>query len=131
MRTIMNRHDNDTIRIRGARTHNLKNIDLDIPRHKLVVITGLSGSGKSTLAVELERRLIAQGRPAYILDGDNLRHGLNGDLGFCAADREENDLSVREGFRLLSAYQSQSGHKFWVITEADRSVTTILLPDEY
>lgn len=38
--------DNDTIRIRGARTHNLKNVDLDIPRHKLVVVTGLSGSGK-------------------------------------------------------------------------------------
>lgn len=59
------------------------------------------------------------------------RH-CRGDWGeVCVADREENDLSVREGFRLLSAYQSQSGHKFWVITEADRSVTTILLPDEY
>ena len=40
----------DTIRIRGARTHNLKNIDLDLPRDKLIVITGLSGSGKSSLA---------------------------------------------------------------------------------
>ena len=44
--------DNDTIRIRGARTHNLKNVDLDIPRHKLVVVTGLSGSGKSSLAFD-------------------------------------------------------------------------------
>ena len=42
----------DTIRIRGARTHNLKNVDLDIPRHKLVVVTGLSGSGKSSLAFD-------------------------------------------------------------------------------
>ena len=44
--------DNDTIRIRGARTHNLKNVDLNIPRHKLVVVTGLSGSGKSSLAFD-------------------------------------------------------------------------------
>jgi len=59
------------------------------------------------------------------------RH-CRGDWGeVCAADREENDLSVREGFRLLSAYQSKSGQKFWVITEADRSVTTVLLPAEY
>ena len=42
----------DTIRIRGARTHNLKNIDLDLPREKLIVITGLSGSGKSSLAFD-------------------------------------------------------------------------------
>jgi bifunctional enzyme CysN/CysC len=53
-------------------------------------LTGLSGSGKSTVAVELERRLVASGRPAYLLDGDNLRHGLNADLGFGAADRTEN-----------------------------------------
>ena len=53
-------------------------------------MTGLSGSGKSSLAIELERRLIASGRPAYILDGDNLRHGLNADLGFSALDRQEN-----------------------------------------
>jgi len=53
-------------------------------------LTGLSGSGKSTVAVELERRLVASGRPAYLLDGDNLRHGLNADLGFSAADRSEN-----------------------------------------
>ena len=53
-------------------------------------MTGLSGSGKSTLAIELERRLVAAGRPAYILDGDNLRHGLNADLGFSDSDRHEN-----------------------------------------
>ncbi|MFT3716063.1 MAG: adenylyl-sulfate kinase [Gordonia sp. (in: high G+C Gram-positive bacteria)] len=53
-------------------------------------MTGLSGSGKSSLAVELERRLIAEGRPAYLLDGDNLRHGLNSDLGFSDDDRREN-----------------------------------------
>ncbi|WP_419763326.1 adenylyl-sulfate kinase [Dietzia kunjamensis] len=53
-------------------------------------LTGLSGSGKSTIASEVERLLIESGHPAYILDGDNLRHGLNADLGFSAADRAEN-----------------------------------------
>ncbi|SFK79502.1 bifunctional enzyme CysN/CysC [Amycolatopsis sacchari] len=55
-----------------------------------VWLTGLSASGKSTVAAELERLLVAAGRPAYRLDGDNLRHGLNADLGFGAADRAEN-----------------------------------------
>ncbi|GAA3850230.1 adenylyl-sulfate kinase [Saccharothrix violaceirubra] len=55
-----------------------------------VWLTGLSGSGKSTVAAELERRLVASGRPAYLLDGDNLRHDLNADLGFAADDRAEN-----------------------------------------
>ena len=53
-------------------------------------MTGLSGSGKSTLAVALEAELVGRGRVAYLLDGDNLRHGLNGDLGFGADDRAEN-----------------------------------------
>jgi hypothetical protein len=47
------------------------------------------------------------------------------------ADWERNDQSVEEGFRLLSVYRSRSGVRFWVITEADRSVTTVLLPEEY
>ncbi len=64
--------------------------------------TGLSGSGKSTVAVEVERALIAAGRPAYVLDGDNLRHGLNGDLGFSAADRSENVRRVGEVARLFT-----------------------------
>ena len=53
----------DTIHVRGARTHNLKNIDLDIPRDKLVVITGLSGSGKSSLAFDT---LYAEGQRRYV-----------------------------------------------------------------
>lgn len=61
-----------------------------------VWLTGLSGSGKSTLAVELERRLIAAGRNAYRLDGDNLRTGLNGDLGFGRQAREENCRRIAE-----------------------------------
>ncbi|MBU3063998.1 adenylyl-sulfate kinase [Nocardia sp. NEAU-G5] len=61
-----------------------------------VWLTGLSGSGKSTIAVELERQLVAAGRPAYLLDGDNLRHGLNADLGFSDDDRRENIRRVAE-----------------------------------
>jgi adenylylsulfate kinase len=59
-------------------------------RGTLVWLTGLSGSGKSTLARALEARLCGEGRLAYVLDGDNLRHGLNADLGFSEEDRREN-----------------------------------------
>jgi hypothetical protein len=60
-----------------------------------------------------------------------IRH-MNGDWGeVCPEDWAENDLSVREGYRLLSAYTLKTDVKIWIITEADRSVTTILLPEEY
>ena len=64
--------------------------------------TGLSGSGKSTVAAACERLLIASGKPAYLLDGDNLRYGLNKDLGFSAEDRHENVRRVSEVARLFS-----------------------------
>ena len=64
--------------------------------------TGLSGSGKSTVAVEVERLLVESGRHAYLLDGDNLRQGLNGDLGFSAEDRAENVRRVGEVARLFA-----------------------------
>lgn len=64
--------------------------------------TGLSGSGKSTVAVEVEKQLIAAGRPAYLLDGDNLRFGLNVDLGFSAEDRDENVRRVAHVARLFA-----------------------------
>ena len=67
-----------------------------------VWLTGLSGAGKSTVAVELERRLVAAGRPAFMLDGDNSRHGLSSDLGFSAADRAENVRRVGEVARLFA-----------------------------
>lgn len=66
-----------------------------------VWFTGLSGSGKSTVAVEVERRLSEAGRLCYRLDGDNLRHGLNGDLGFSEEDRAENIRRTGEVCRLL------------------------------
>ena len=59
------------------------------------------------------------------------RHGA-GDWGALDdADRRENELSLHAGFRLLSAYRTRTGDTVWLITEADRSVTTLLLPDEY
>jgi bifunctional enzyme CysN/CysC len=65
-------------------------------------LTGLSGSGKSTVAVEVERLLLAAGTPTYLLDGDNLRFGLNADLGFDRASREENVRRVGEVARLFA-----------------------------
>lgn len=59
-------------------------------------------------------------------------HHVRGDWGeVCKDDFEENELSLREGFRLMSVYHTTKGTKVWVITEADRSVTTLLLPEEY
>lgn len=63
--------------------------------------TGLSGAGKSALSGELSRRLHWQGRLNYVLDGDRLRHGLNGDLGFSAADRRENVRRIAQAAALL------------------------------
>jgi adenylylsulfate kinase len=64
--------------------------------------TGLSGSGKSTTAFTLEHALVQAGRLAYVLDGDNIRHGLNKNLGFSAADREENIRRIGEVARLFA-----------------------------
>jgi bifunctional enzyme CysN/CysC len=61
-----------------------------VVRGRTVWLTGLSGAGKSSVAMLVERKLIEKGIPAYVLDGDNLRHGLNADLGFSMADRAEN-----------------------------------------
>lgn len=72
--------------------------------HRPLVLwmTGLSGSGKSTLAAALERRLFEEGMSVMVLDGDNLRTGLNSDLGFAASDRAENIRRVAEVARLFA-----------------------------
>lgn len=64
--------------------------------------TGLSGSGKSTIAFSLEHALVEMGRLAYVLDGDNIRHGMNKNLGFSAADREENIRRIGEVSKLFA-----------------------------
>jgi bifunctional enzyme CysN/CysC len=71
----------------------------------IIWMTGLSGSGKSTLALELQQQLFAKGYQVYVLDGDNIRFGLNRDLGFTAADRSENIRRVGE----VAALFAQSG----------------------
>jgi bifunctional enzyme CysN/CysC len=71
-------------------------------RGATVWLTGLPASGKSTIAEELERRLVAAGRPAYLLDGENVRHGLSGDLGFSPADRHEHVRRVASVARMLA-----------------------------
>lgn len=65
-------------------------------------MTGLSGAGKSTLAFALERRLIQQGHASFVLDGDNIRHGLNRDLGFSPEARAENIRRIAEVAKLMN-----------------------------
>jgi bifunctional enzyme CysN/CysC len=94
------------------RAHNVHWQALDVDRRAratqkdqkpcVLWFTGLSGAGKSTIANLLERRLLALGRHTYLLDGDNVRHGLNKDLGFTEADRVENIRRVAEVARLMA-----------------------------
>ena len=71
-------------------------------RGVLVWLTGLPSSGKSTIAFTAEHALVAQGRLAYVLDGDNIRHGLNKNLGFSADDRAENIRRIGEVAKLFA-----------------------------
>lgn len=75
---------------------------LKVQHSAVLWFTGLSGSGKSTIANILEKKLVSMGRHTYLLDGDNVRHGLNKDLGFTDADRVENIRRVAEVARLMS-----------------------------
>lgn len=74
-----------------------------LKKQKPVVLwfTGLSGSGKSTVANAVESKLLSLGKHSYLLDGDNIRHGLNKDLGFCDADRIENIRRIGEVAKLF------------------------------
>ena len=114
---LIDRQTNETvgaglIRFALRRAANIQWQALDITRaeragqkrQKPLVLwfTGLSGAGKSTIANLVDRRLFAEGRHAYLLDGDNVRHGLNRDLGFTDADRVENIRRVTEVARLMA-----------------------------
>ena len=68
----------------------------------LIWLTGLPSSGKSTIAFTVEHALIERGRMAYVLDGDNIRHGLNKNLGFSAEDRAENIRRIGEVGKLFA-----------------------------
>ncbi|MFL6680098.1 MAG: sulfate adenylyltransferase subunit CysN [Burkholderiaceae bacterium] len=113
---LINRMTNNTV---GAgminfalrRAHNLRMQHVDVDkalrsqlknqRPAVLWFTGLSGAGKSTIANLVEKKLAATGRHTYLLDGDNVRHGLNKDLGFTEADRVENIRRVAEVARLM------------------------------
>jgi len=71
-------------------------------RGATIWLTGLSGSGKSTIAVAAEKQLVERGHLAYVLDGDNVRHGLNSNLGFSPEDRTENIRRIAEVAKLFT-----------------------------
>jgi adenylylsulfate kinase len=93
-----------------------------------VWLTGLSGSGKSTLAVAAERALVSRGRLAYVLDGDNIRHGLNKNLGFGPVDRTENIRRIGEVARLFSDAGLIVFTSFISPYRADRDAVRALMP---
>ena len=98
--------------------------------HKAAVLwfTGLSGSGKSTVARRLEQRLFQLGCRTFFLDGDNLRHGLNGDLGFSPEDRKENIRRVAEVAKLAFEHGNLVLASFISPYQADRDFARSLLP---
>ena len=101
-------------------------------RPALIWLTGLSGSGKSTIAQHLDAELFKAGIHSYVLDGDNIRHGLNADLGFSASDRRENirrigevaSLFVDAGLIVITAFISPFRH------DRDR-IRNLLAPGEF
>jgi bifunctional enzyme CysN/CysC len=101
-------------------------------RSAVVWLTGLSGAGKSTLADLLERRLHARGVRTYLLDGDNVRHGLNKDLGFAPEDRAENIRRVAEVAKLMVDAGVVVITAFISPFRAERRLARALLePDEF
>jgi bifunctional enzyme CysN/CysC len=114
---LIDRLSNETVgagvlRFALRRAHNVRWQALDVDRAareaakgqtaRVLWFTGLSGAGKSTVANLVERALHAEGRHTYLIDGDNLRHGLNRDLGFSAADRVENIRRAAEVAHLMA-----------------------------
>jgi adenylylsulfate kinase len=100
-------------------------------RGATVWLTGLSGSGKSTIAVDLEKALLARGVRAYILDGDNVRHGLNKNLGFSPADRTENIRRIGEVAKLFTDAGLVAITAFISPYRADRDQVRTLMPEDF
>ena len=97
-----------------------------------VWLTGLSGSGKSTIAVGAERELVRRGRLAYVLDGDNVRHGLNKNLGFSPTDRTENIRRIGEVAKLFADAGVIAMTSFISPYRSDRdAVRALLAPGDF
>jgi len=94
----------------------------------VVWFTGLSGSGKSTIAHAIEERLFERGHLSFVLDGDNIRHGLNKDLGFSPEDREENIRRIGEVAKLFAQAGLITMTAFISPYRADRQKARELLP---
>ncbi|RQR71224.1 MULTISPECIES: sulfate adenylyltransferase subunit CysN [unclassified Burkholderia] len=144
---VIDRFTNDTV---GAgmlhfalrRAHNVHWQAVDVDRDaravqkaqtpRIVWLTGLSGAGKSTIANLVERRLHALGKHTYLLDGDNVRHGLNRDLGFTEADRVENIRRMAEVARLMLDAGLITLVSFISPFRAERDMARALVrPDEF
>ncbi|RTE08148.1 adenylyl-sulfate kinase [Paenibacillus whitsoniae] len=114
--------------------HNAKVTKTDrqkLNNHKSCVLwlTGLSGAGKSTLAIEVERELYKYGVRSYVLDGDNVRHGLNKDLGFSPDDRKENIRRIGEVAKLFVDSGLVVIASFISPYKADRDLVRSIYPD--
>ena len=110
-----------------TRAHREKLLD---QRGALLWLTGLSGSGKSTVAFRVEHALIERGCVAYVLDGDNVRHGLNSNLGFSADDRAENIRRVGEVGKLFVDAGLITLSSFVSPYRADRDQVRALLAED-
>ena len=99
-------------------------------RSKVIWLCGLSGSGKSTLAVDLEKRLYTAGNLAYVLDGDNVRKGLNSGLGFSDEDRKENIRRIAEVSKLFVDAGLITINSFITPTEELRSLARSVIGKE-
>ena len=117
----------------GVNTNMASRLQSEEARQEMVI--GMETKNITDVKFGLGKLLISPGAmrklsPMEVLDA--LGRHSRGDWGeVCEEDRKENEFSLREGFRLLSSYQASNETKFWIITERDRSVTTVLLPQEY
>jgi bifunctional enzyme CysN/CysC len=123
--------------LRRARDVHWQSVDITREAHaqqkgqepKVLWFTGLSGSGKSTIANLVEKKLYALGRHSYLLDGDNVRHGLNKDLGFTDADRIENIRRVGEVAKLMTDAGLIVLTAFISPFRAERDMVRAMLPE--
>jgi bifunctional enzyme CysN/CysC len=141
---LIDRATNETvgagmIRFALRRTHNIHWQSLDVTREahavqkaqlpRVLWFTGLSGAGKSTIANLVEKKLLALGKHSYLLDGDNVRHGLSRDLGFTDADRVENIRRVGEVSRILTNAGLIVLTAFISPFRAERDMVRRMMPD--